>query len=187
MMPPARSSRESIATCSSSGARADISRAAAPGDAAGIRASVWRAAGTAFRTKPALQRKFTWPPKRRRTPTASPARPTIIRPVRFASMIREIRAHSCRVEILFASSCAGLTRASMLTGHKSRAQRGLPGQARQRMVRRDSSQSEHALEPRVQAEQGTMVTARHTFRRMLSPAEPSLLPIGADYGTRRAS
>src|SRR5690242_18056432 len=35
MMPPARSSRENIATCSSSGARADTSRAAAPGDAEG--------------------------------------------------------------------------------------------------------------------------------------------------------
>ena len=63
---------ESIATCSSSGACADISRAAAPGDAAGIKAFVWRAAATAFRTKPALLRKLAWQPKRRRTPTASP-------------------------------------------------------------------------------------------------------------------
>jgi hypothetical protein len=35
MMPPARSSRENIATCSRSGATADISRAAGPGDAEG--------------------------------------------------------------------------------------------------------------------------------------------------------
>jgi hypothetical protein len=37
MTPPARSSRESIATCSRSGARVDTSCAAAPGDAAGIK------------------------------------------------------------------------------------------------------------------------------------------------------
>ena len=85
MMPPARSSRESIATCSSSGARADISRAAAPGAAVGIKAIAWRAAGTAFPTKPASQRKFEWPPKRHRTQTASPERPTIMRLVRSAS------------------------------------------------------------------------------------------------------
>ena len=69
-----------------SGARADTSRAAAPGGAAGIKAIAWRPAGTAFPTKPALQRKFAWQPKRRRTPTASPERPTIIRLARSASI-----------------------------------------------------------------------------------------------------
>jgi hypothetical protein len=69
----------------------DTSRAAAPGDAAGIKASAWRAAGTAFLTKPALLRKFGRP-KRHPTPTASPARPTTIRPVRFASITRKSQA-----------------------------------------------------------------------------------------------
>ena len=58
-MPPARSSPENIATCSRSGARADISRAAAPGDAEGIRASAWGVAGIAFPTTPALPRPQT--------------------------------------------------------------------------------------------------------------------------------
>jgi hypothetical protein len=45
---------------------------------------------------------------------------------RFVAVDRGIQ-----VETLFLSSCAGLTRASMLTGGKSRAQHGLPGQTRQ--------------------------------------------------------
>src|SRR5262249_15844471 len=84
-------------TCSSSGVRADISRAAAPGGAVGIKAIAWRAAGTAFLTKPALQRKFAWQPKRHRTLTASPERRTTIRLVRSASINpknQKTRAHT---------------------------------------------------------------------------------------------
>jgi hypothetical protein len=125
MMPPARSSHENTATCSSSGAGADISRAAALGDAEGIRALAWRPAGTAFPTKPALQRKFRWQPKPRRMRTASPALPTSMRLVRSASINpknQNTRAQTRGADFdeiesqLLLRHCRALTRRSMRRG-----------------------------------------------------------------------